>query len=198
MPEELPEAEGVHEGFHRATAQGGCDLAAEELRGGTADEHIHLFGVHHPSDKALPTRYDLYFVEEEADLLLIAVLGELAEIFLKYPVKLGSFKACEAFVIEVEVNLCFAWCSFRDAFLLDLVKEAGLTRPAHPDYGMRLPRNGGQAQVPPGRRGKVGVQGVGELLADDVSHGVLLERTLWLKPVLLKRTGLTASAAQSL
>jgi hypothetical protein len=126
MPQELAKAEGMHERFHRSTAQRSGDLTAQELRGGAADEDIHLLRVHHAADKALPPRHDLHFIEEEADPLLIAMLWELTKVLLQHPVKLRCVQASQAFVVEVEVDLCLAGCPLRDAIPLKLVEEAGL------------------------------------------------------------------------
>ena len=62
-------------------------------------------------------------------------------------------------------------------YIVRTLNEAGFSRATHADHGMGFSRHIWQTHVPPGGGGRGRVQGVGEFLADDVSHGVLGGRT---------------------
>ena len=99
------------------------------------------WSVEQAADEGLPTGDELDLIEEERDGL-VGGLGEQTQVGVGNHVEIGGSQACQAFVLEVEVEETVRAATAGDQIGAALMEETGLPGPAHADDGDGFPGDG--------------------------------------------------------
>ena len=104
MPKIFAETERMHQRLHGPPAHARGHLARKESCRGTGKEKLHLLRIKKPASKVLPPVYNLDFVQEKNNLLLISPFRVQAVVFFQHKMQTGSGHVCQPFVLEAEVR----------------------------------------------------------------------------------------------
>ena len=168
MAQRLFEAEGMHRHLPRPASERGCDLARQEGRRRSGDEHLGTLGIEEAPDEPLPPRHDLDLVEVPGHRRAVVRVGKPAVVLGQQQVEAGRVEVREALVLERDVRQSLAGGALRHALPAKLVQERRLAGAAHAGHDRDLAGKPHPAED--AARGELG-QGfphrVGELLAED-------------------------------
>ena len=172
MAKRLVEPERVHEHLPCPAAQRGGDLAGQQRRGGTGDEHLHGFGIQQPTHETLPAGRQLDLVEAPHDRRSARSRGRKALVFVEEQVQMATLQSGEPLVLERNTGRPGRVCARRQELLPQLVQEGGLAGPAHADPRGRLAREPHKpVHAAGGMGGRRRLYGAGDLFGQHLPKG---------------------------
>ena len=95
----------MHQHFHRAPAEAGRHLPAQQLGRGAGHEHLHAAGVDETANKPLPAGDVLDLIQVQRDAAFALQLRKTPDMLLHQPAQLGDREPGEPLVLEQEQQL---------------------------------------------------------------------------------------------
>ena len=156
VAQRLTEAERVHQHFHRAPAEAGRHLPAQQLGRGAGHEHFHAAGIDQTADELLPARNVLNFIQVQGHAAGALQLRKPPGVLLQQPTQVGDGEPGQPLVLQQEQQLRLGAGARVQACGAGLVEKRGLAAAAYPDYRERLAGDRRETDVAgrngPGRR----------------------------------------------